>query len=127
MLPKTHILLGFLFAYITYWFTSLSIFQASLIFLASVLIDFDHYLWYVFKKKNLNLKKAYNFLKIKRKSKRLMIFHTIEFHIFVGLLGFIWAGFFYILIGMLFHSITDLIGLIYKKEVWRRRYWLLGG
>ena len=67
MLPKWHILLGFLFTYVIYWFTSINIFQASLIFLASILIDFDHYIFCVQKKKDWSFKNAYFFLRKIRK------------------------------------------------------------
>lgn len=126
MLPKWHILFGFVFSYITYWFSSITIFQASLIFLASVFIDVDHYLWYGFKKKDWNLKNSFVYLKKHRKIvKPLMIFHTIEVHIFIGLLIFFWQGFLYILIGMIFHSLCDLLYLIYEKRVRYREFSLI--
>ena len=126
MLPKWHILSGFISSYIIYWFTSLTIFQASLIFLSSVLIDFDHYLWYRFKKRDWNLKNAYIYLKRHRKIyKPLMLLHTIEFHILIALLIFVWQGFFYVLVGMLFHSIFDLIDLIYTKRLYLREFSLI--
>lgn len=126
MFPKWHALFGFVLAYIVYWFTSISIFDASLIFLSSILIDFDHYVWYAIKKKDWNLKNAYIYLK-KHKNiiKPLMLFHTIEFHLFVWFLSFFWSGFFYILIGMIFHSVIDLIGLIFEKRVYTREFWLI--
>ncbi len=128
MLPKWHALFGFVFAYVLYWFTSMNMFEASLIFLSSILIDFDHYIWYVVKIKDWSLKNAYIYLKKLSKQKhkpRMDIFHTIEFHIFVWLLGFIWSGFFYIFVGMVFHSITDLISLIYERRVYARVFWLI--
>jgi len=112
MLPKSHILIGFLVAYIIYWFSSITIFQASLIFLSSVLIDFDHYLWYLQRRKDWNLKNAYNFLKkihLFRHKTIMMIFHTIEFHIFIFILSYFFKGFFFIFLGMLFHSMIDII------------------
>lgn len=126
MLPKWHLLFGFLFVYIIYWFTSITIFQASLIFLSSVLIDFDHYIWYGFKKKDWNLKNSYKYLKKHRNIvKPLMLFHTIEFHILIALLIFLWHDFLFILIGMIFHSATDLISLIYEGRVYTREFWLI--
>ena len=127
MLPKWHALLGFLFSYIIYWFTSITILEASLIFFAAVFIDFDHYMWYVFKKKDLKLKNAYKYLKYHEKlTQKLMLFHTIEFHILIGLLGLIWSEFYYILIGMVFHSTSDLISLIYEKRLKVRIFSLIG-
>jgi len=126
MLPKTHIMLGAIFSLVLFYLFPITIFQVSLIFLASFLIDFDHYVWYVYKKKDFKLKNSYNYLKKDaRDLRKLMFFHTIEFHIFVALLGFIWSGFFYILIGMIFHSLTDLIGLIYEKRLRTREFSLI--
>ena len=51
-----------------------------------------------------------------------MIFHTVEFHILVFLLGFLWPGFWFILMGMIFHSILDLISLTYERQLWHREF-----
>jgi hypothetical protein len=126
MLPKWHALLGFLFAYVIYWFTAITLFQASLIFLSSIFIDIDHYLWHIIKNKDHNLKNAYLFLKNKQRWKRkLMIFHTIEFHILILLLSLIYLPFVYIFIGMIFHSILDIIELAYEKRLKVRVFSLL--
>lgn len=119
MLPKSHIILGFIFSFSLYFlFPQITLFNLSLIFLASFLIDFDHYLWYVFQKKEISLKKSYLFLKNNEKLKRkLMLFHTLEFHILVFLLGFLWSGFHYILIGMIFHSLMDIVSLTYERRL----------
>ena len=110
MLPRNHIYLGLIFSIIIYLYTPASYFQASLVFFASFLIDFDHYVWYVLRKKDFSLKNAYYFLKgISGYHKPTMMFiHTIEFHIFTGLLIFFWSGFFFVLLGMVFHSILDI-------------------
>lgn len=118
MLPKWHVLFGFLFAYIIYWFTSITVIDASLIFLSSVLIDLDHYLWIAKRKKYFNLKKAYCWHKsLPLRHKPIMhIFHTIEFLLFVLILGLFFKIFFFIFIGMLFHSILDVIDMVYNKK-----------
>jgi hypothetical protein len=122
MLPKSHALFGFLFAYILFWFTSITIFQASLIFLAAIFIDVDHYLYYILIKKRFSLKSSYNWFTIRRdkllqlsnKEKRkhrqtILIFHGIEP---VSIL-FLLSSFFPLLncvaIGFTFHIILDLI------------------
>lgn len=126
MLPKYHILFGAIFSLILYFLFPISIFQGSLIFLASVFIDVDHYFWYVFKKKDWNLIKTHYFLKNKgRGTRKLMIFHTIEFHILFVILGLIWPIFYYILIGMIFHSLIDIINLIYEKRLKSRKFSLI--
>jgi len=127
MVPKWHILFGFVFAYIVYWFTSITIFEASLIFLASVLIDFDHYLWIIKRKGYFNLKKAYYWhKKLPKKHKSIMhIFHSIEFILFIGALSFYFNFLFFILIGIIFHSILDILDLIYDKELGCREFSLI--
>ena len=59
MLPKWHILFGAIFSMLVYFIFNINLFQVSLIFLASIFIDFDHYLFYVFRKKDFNLKRVY--------------------------------------------------------------------
>jgi hypothetical protein len=133
MLPKYHLILGIIFSLLLYWLLSLTIFQTLLIFSASFFIDLDHYLWYVNRKKDISLKNAYKYLKkisMKGKKPIMMLFHTIEFHIFIGLLGFIWIGFSYILIGMIFHSFSDLLyfgkkNMLYIREFSLIRYFIL--
>ena len=129
MLPKTHIILGAIFSLLIYFFLHLSLFSVILIFLASFFIDFDHYLWYIYKKKSLNLKNAYNWFKKKREKwtklskkereiyKRVyLVFHSVEFWIVLLALSFINKIFLFILIGVLFHIIIDYIEIIYTKE-----------
>lgn len=128
MLPKYHVILGAIFSGILYWLFSLTIFQTSLVFLSSILIDFDHYLWYIQRKKDYNLKNAYNFLKkLSENLKKpiIMVFHTIEFLIFVYLLSYLWKGFTFILIGMVFHSITDILYFGTKNMIHIREYSLI--
>jgi hypothetical protein len=122
MLPKLHIFLGFLFAYIFYWFTNITIFGAAIIFLASFLIDIDHYLYYVLIKKRFSLKSSYNWFVIRRdkllqlsnKEKRkhrqtILIFHGIEPVVILFLLSSFFPLLNYIAIGFTFHIILDLI------------------
>lgn len=125
MLPKAHIFFGAIFSIILY-LVGLNFYQSFLVFLATFLIDFDHYAWYVLKKKNLSLKKAYNFLKAMDKAKpMMMIFHTFEFLLLILILAFFYDFFLFILIGMLFHSLLDVIDLKYNKELHLREFILL--
>jgi len=125
MLPKTHIILGALFSIILFFF-GVNYFNCILVFLSSFLIDFDHYLWYIIRKKDFNLKNAYYTLKGTEKKKLyLMVFHTIEFLLFILLLSYLWKGFLWIFIGMVFHSILDLIELYKEKELTFREFLLI--
>jgi len=116
-------------------------FYILIIFLSSFLIDFDHYLVAVYHTKNIGLINAlrfYDLAKAKEREKRkrgirekgfFFLFHTIEFHLIVLLMGIVHEIFVYAFIGMFFHSILDLADLIYKGELYRREYlmtrWLI--
>ena len=130
MLPKYHIILGFLFSLILWIiFPSISILGALIIFFSSFLIDVDHYLFYVFKNKIFSIKKAYNyFFELRKKAmtkslkeKRIKIanplmylFHGIEVLLILFLLGFfINKIFLFIFIGFNFHLFLDIVEQIY--------------
>ena len=131
MLPKWHIILGFIFTVICFWlFPEIGFVGFLIIFLSSFLIDTDHYLFHVFTKKDLSLKNAHQwfiedhnkFQKLNRKERKVylkkllprpMIFHGIEAILILIILSFISPLFSYILIGFLFHEFLDLIYIIY--------------
>ena len=125
MLPKHHIILGIFFCLILYFF-NFSFFRLVIIFLSSVLIDIDHYLWYAFGGKTLSLKEAYAwFVKTgkyydslpEKQRKKLYVgvfpFHSIEFLLPLFILGFASPILLFIFIGFIFHSICDLL-----SEIW---------
>ena len=135
MLPRWHIILGAVFTALTWFFIpSMPLIYLTLIFLASFLVDFDHYTNAVMGNKSPNLKKAFEYHKKKREeelrdiSKGIRrkgdfhLFHTIEFHAVVGLLGLLWSGFFYIFMGMLFHSLLDVSSLLFTGVFHRREF-----
>jgi len=124
MLPKWHIFLGTLFAVALFLiFPKISLIGFLLIIASTVLMDIDHYVYYVFKKRDLSLSRAYNWFIQKRKKylalsrkKRNEIYteihflHGIEILIILLLLGlFVHKYFFYILIGFAFHLFLDII------------------
>lgn len=138
MLPRWHILYGALFSIILYFFLpDPNIFYLVLVFLSSFLIDFDHYASIALKTKNLGLHDNFEMHrkrleqqkrdlknKVYRKGPDFHLFHTIEFHLAVFFLGFIWTPFSYIFIGMFFHSMLDLISMA-PAGVCHRRYYFL--
>src|SRR3989338_5268779 len=135
MLPRYHILLGALLTFFIWYFApGLSWKYLSLIFAASVLIDFDHYVNAAMKTKKLSLGSAFNYHKSLgvlqaveksrgiRKNGDFHLFHTIEFHVVIALLGIFSMSFFYIFVGMAYHSLLDLFYLINKDYLYRREY-----
>jgi len=128
MLPKFHALISFIFIIILKQISSFDYFQLLVIFLAAIFIDFDHYLAFVLMKKNLSLKKAYNYyIKLIEKINKginvkcpLCIFHTIEFLIPFGILSYFNGFIFLIFCGFIFHLLVDIVhGLITKTLKFR--------
>ena len=103
-------------------FPSVGILNITIIFAASVLIDIDHYIYYIYKTKKLNPIKAYTWYrghqrrckKIPKEKKSEVHFgtyflHGIEILMILFALGFFVSPVFYfILIGFTFHLICDL-------------------
>lgn len=121
-LSKHFILSIFFVIALSYLFPQISFLGLILILASAVLIDVDHYLYYVFRKKDWNLKNAYSWHTLKRKellklSKKEKKFHNQEFcflHGFEILSILYFLGlfahniFFFILIGFSFHIFLDL-------------------
>lgn len=119
MLLKTHIIIGVFFSVVLYFILQMTIIQTIIVFLSSVLIDFDHYIWYVMKKKDYNIKRCYTFFKkvVKEKHKPMKhIFHTLEVLFVIVFFGIYFHILLLVAIGMLFHSLLDLINLVKKDK-----------
>ncbi len=128
MSPKYHIFIGFIMVLILFLF-GLDLSSCLIIFLASVLIDIDHYLFYVYKKKDLNLRRAYNyfvrrmekwrFLPAKKREKYkkpIIIFHGVEFFLLLIFFSYINPFFYLVFIGIAIHMCADYSHLLYIKE-----------
>lgn len=123
MLPKKHFLYGLIFSLVLFLIFPLTILEACLIFLASFLLDVDHYLYSVFSTGSLSLSKAYRevikkgkkFDKLSKEEKReyvagFLCFHGLETLVLLGILGYFISSYFYfILIGTAFHLVLDYI------------------
>ena len=139
MLPRWHILLGAALA-ILFWIVSpsMKLIHLLLFFFSSFLIDFDHYVVSLMKTKKFSLRESFKYhekeklkeekeiVKGIRKKGDFHLFHTIEFHFLVGIFGFVWVGFFYVFMGMVFHSLLDVIDLLRRGAFHRREYFFFG-
>ncbi len=128
MYPKFHLLIGVLFCGILVLiFPQINLIGLSIIFLSSVLIDVDHMVYFVLKKKNLSLPRAYHWfvekgdywLSLPLGEKKIycwpiFIFHGIEFVFFLILLSFLFPVFLFVVIGVLLHLFCDYCHLIYE-------------
>ncbi|MBI2650792.1 hypothetical protein HYX04_05800 [Candidatus Woesearchaeota archaeon] len=86
------------------------------ILMGGVLIDADHYFWYVYTYKNFNIVKSYKFfiknLKINDFTNvegAVLIFHTIEFLLVMVLFSFYNKFLLLFTIGLLSHYLLDFI------------------
>ncbi len=124
MLPQHHFLIGSISSIFIYLnFPEISILNIIIFLLASVLIDVDHYLYYVYRKKDWNLKNAINWfmrngkalkkLDIKKRAEFYTGFcflHGIEVLILLAILGYFINNIFsFIALGFLVHLILDYI------------------
>ncbi len=126
---KWHLLIGFISSYILVQFFNFSLFAGLIIFLASWLIDGDHYFWYAIEMKDWNPLHAIGWyrksnpkwislsLKEREKFKRgVFICHGILFWIFLLILIPIHNIFLWALIGVGIHMVADWIDLIRRRE-----------
>jgi len=143
MLPRWHVLLGAIFTtFIWIVAPEITLLNIALIFFSSFLIDFDHYVTAALKTKKYNFKDIFKHHKkllikenrdiargIRRKGEDFHLFHTMEFHILIAALSIFSPIFLYVFIGMIFHSLLDVIHLINGGKFHRREYfffnWLI--
>ncbi len=124
MLPSTHFIAALIIS-IFLIVLGLQWWQLALFFFATVFIDVDHYIYFIYKKGSLNLFRAYNYFytlnkilkKKKRKIELLMVFHNIEFLILISISVFLsFQIFFPIFLGVLIHYVLDFVTLLTCKE-----------
>jgi len=128
MYPSQHLILGTLFSLgLFIIFPQVGLFGFVVIILATFFIDVDHYLWYVYKKRDINLRNAYYWYIQKEKTREhmphseyrkykheIMIFHGIEFWTVLALLAVYYNFFLYVFIGIMFHIFLDIAALTYN-------------
>jgi len=134
MLPKKHLIINLILSLIFLYFTTP--FNAGIIFLSSILIDIDHYFYYIFEKKNFSLKKAYfwfriqrsRFIKLSKEERKkhkyfIFVFHGLEILIVLFILSYYYPIFFFIFIGFLIHLAEDSAEA-FKLNVLERKLFL---
>ncbi len=135
MLPRWHIVLGIIFTLLL-WVAAphTPLIYFGLVLFASIFIDIDHYLcsllktgqWSLFKSFDYHKKEGEEHMKEHvqgiRKKGDFHFLHTVESHALIGILGLFLAPFFYIFIGMVFHSLLDVLYMARKDVLYRREY-----
>lgn len=121
MFPTQHVIFGAIFAFLLHLlYPSFSSLGLMIIFLASFLIDVDHYLLYVIEKKDISLRKAYiwcrdlgltyeslTFKQLKTARIPICFFHTFESTIILLILSFFSEFILFIFLGFIFHLLVD--------------------
>jgi len=123
MLPQYHFLSGLIVSFVLYFGFDIGILGCLVFLVATVGIDVDHYLYYVYRKRDWSLVRAVRWHTEKRKVLRdvdakirndfykgFCFLHGIEVLVLLFLLGyFVWNVFYFIALGFLFHLILDHI------------------
>lgn len=132
MLPHIHFLSGLILGGILfYFFPEIGLFGFLLIAISGVLIDVDHYFFYAYKKRDLNLIKAVQwffdkeiFLKNLPREKRgehfreVYIFHGIEIILLLFFVGIYFNRWFLLVnLSFMLHLSLDYI---YQIKIWER-------
>ncbi len=101
-------------------------FNVIYIMIGGFLIDSDHYLYYIFKYRSFNLRKAYHSEKdFKATSGRIYIFHLIDVLILCVILSFYSKIFLLFTIGLIPHHIMDYYMLKYIEKNLKHRIFFL--
>lgn len=130
MLPTSHIIISLGVSILLY---PLFGFWVLLFLASSILIDFDHYLTYIFKSKKLDLKGAYYFFYERYDrgdlSRVILLFHTIEYFILIAIASFFSKIILLIFLGSTLHISLDIIDYLMNlyngRNHWGRRISLI--
>lgn len=133
MLVHKHVIINLIISLILLFF--IQPIYVLIIFLSSVLIDVDHYFYYIFKRKRFSLKSAYNWnliegrkfkeLSLKERKKHqyfIFILHSIELLLILLILSRFSIFFFLIFIGFSIHLLEDSIEAQKFKFLKRRLF-----
>jgi len=131
MYPLPHLISGIIFSLILFFiFPQINLIGSFIIVISTVLIDIDHYIYFIYKKKDWNLKNAYDWsIEVCKKFSSLpktqrnkfysgfCFLHGIEILIILIILGILVSKYFlFIFIGFLFHLFSDVIYQIVQRE-----------
>ncbi|MEK6906420.1 MAG: hypothetical protein AABW81_02250 [Nanoarchaeota archaeon] len=122
MYPSQHLFFGILFATLLWIFIpGFGVLGFSVLVLSILLIDVDHYIYYVYKKRDLNLINAYywfiekdkKFNLLSRKEKNIhyqgfVFLHGFEVLLPLFILGIFYKPFLYVFSGFFFHILLDV-------------------
>ncbi len=97
----------------------------------SILIDVDHYLFYVFRRRRFDVRGMFAYFDDLQELQHhipyagICIFHTVEFYLLVYLLSRAYPLLTPVFIGMLYHFVLDLIHLRHHRFLTGRAFFIL--
>jgi len=115
-----HFIVGLILSVILFPFFGI---KSIIALIVSVLIDVDHFLWYIlrYKKFDVNIKKIFNYYVNCCGKQVLCIFHTIEFLILLAVLSFFSEIFLIIFIAVLVHFFMDYMDWFIWFSIYSQR------
>jgi hypothetical protein len=106
-------------------------YELALFAVGGVLIDIDHYLLYMWRRKNFSVVGMFRYFNELQPIQSsipyvgLCIFHTIDFFVLLGILAIFYPILFFLLLGCLFHFCIDLFDLRRKCVLTIRPFFLV--
>jgi len=97
----------------------------------SILIDVDHYILYLQRRRRFDIKGMFRYFDELEAIQQtipyvgICLFHTVDFFVLVGLLSLGHPVFLYLLAGLLFHFVADLIHLYRCRYLFGRAYCII--
>jgi hypothetical protein len=105
--------------------------EIALFAVGGVLIDVDHYLLFVQRRRSLSIAGMFRYfselqpIQCNISYVGLCVFHTVDFFLLLAALGFIYPIVWYLLAGCLYHFVIDLFDLRRKGVIFIRPFFLL--
>lgn len=121
MYVDRHIIYGIIFSFFLFPLFS---WYSITIFIASVLIDIDHYIFYIFRTGKTGIIGSIRYF-IENRPKDTMLLHTFELLFLILILSFFEKTFLYIFLGFGSHIFLDLIDMIRKEDFNMQKFTLL--
>jgi hypothetical protein len=97
----------------------------------SILIDVDHYIFYIFRRRRFDVKGMFAYFEALQEIQHhipyagICIFHTVEFYLLVYLLSRTYPLLVPVFVGMLFHFGLDLIHLRQHRFIFGRAFFII--
>ncbi|MBU1204474.1 MAG: hypothetical protein KKE93_01035 [Nanoarchaeota archaeon] len=115
MLIQYHFLVGLIVSFLLYPVYGINV---LIIFFVNLLVDVDHYIFYIFKFKSFNMIKAHNYF-FNEERPFLLFFHTVEFLLVLLFFSFYFKLAFFALIGVVIHLLLDTYEELREKYIGR--------